>query len=110
MREFSLTPTFALARFRAEFDLADSALRYMDGRDVDFAIGCTYKYLNGGPGAPAFRYVNRRLQPETVSQSGAGSGRPGPSISAWTMPPLPASPVSWQARRRFWPCLPLNRA
>lgn len=57
------------------WDLAHSAGAVevdLAGSNCEFAIGCTYKYLNGGPGAPAFIYVRPDLT-ETIQ----------PALSGW---------------------------
>ena len=66
----------------------------LDGSQVDLAVGCTYKYLNGGPGAPAWLYVRGSLQAQLRNpiqgwfgqrdQFAMGQGyKPRPDIGAW---------------------------
>ena len=45
---------------------------------ADMAVGCTYKYLNGGPGSPAFMYVKRELHDDIISPIWAWLGEKNP--------------------------------
>lgn len=54
----------------------------LDAWEVDAAVGCTYKYLNGGPGSPAFAYLAGRHQ-DTLRQPIQGwMGRRDPFLMA----------------------------
>ena len=63
------------------WDLAHSAGAVpvdLDGAGADFAIGCGYKYLNGGPGAPGFIYASPAMQRETTQPLSGWFGHAAP--------------------------------
>jgi kynureninase len=93
---------------------AAGAVRFeLDAIGADAAVGCTYKYLNGGPGAPAWLYLPSRLQdvalPLTGWQGAAdpfdllGHYRPAPGIEHARIGTPPVfSMLALEAALRVW--------
>ncbi|WP_433664238.1 aminotransferase class V-fold PLP-dependent enzyme [Nocardia sp. CA-128927] len=76
----------------------------LDANAVDLAVGCGYKYLGGGPGAPAFTYVPIRLQPTVDFPLSGWHGHAKPFAMVQTF--IPADDID-QARTGTPPLLSL---
>ena len=77
----------------------------LDAWGVDLAVGCTYKYLNGGPGSPAFCYVRRDLQDRLQQPIWGWMGAGIPFEMGPDYAPADRHPeVRHRVRRRSCPC------